>query len=145
VHDRLDRLDALLEYDRPDEQLSRTARREARNRDARQTWIDEHRDHVRAALAGLLAQARRVLDADPPDGGDPPDGHAPAPNADRHLPSAGPGEGDWLDELAADYTADALTPGHPGRGRAGRRRPPRAPSGARVGSAAAAARRTPGH
>ncbi|MHA6797575.1 hypothetical protein ACVGVM_29315 (plasmid) [Pseudonocardia bannensis] len=112
VQDRLDRLDALLEYDRPDEQLTRTARREARNRDARQVWIDRNRDAVRAVLAGLLAQAHRLLDTDLPDTDLPaaPDGHRPRADTNGHLPGAGPGAGDWLDELAADYDSDALSP-----------------------------------
>lgn len=99
TQDRIDRLDALLRYDRPDEQLSRTARREAKARDARQVWIDDHRNDVGAVLAGFLAQARRFLDHVAPHeleaAGDDP-------------PSAGAGE--WLDELAADYTGDAITP-----------------------------------
>jgi hypothetical protein len=106
TQDRLDRLDALLTYDRPDEQLTRTARREDRARDARQLWIDTHRDEVRAVLAGFLAQARRVFDAAPPtdDGVDPEIG----PDTDA---SGDPmGERGWLDELAADYAADHMTP-----------------------------------
>ncbi|NMH97379.1 hypothetical protein [Pseudonocardia acidicola] len=106
TQDRLDRLDALLKYDRPDEQLTRTARREHHNRDARQVWIDEHRDEVCAVLAGFLAQARRFLDH-----GSPTDREAAADaalGAGDDPPFAGPGE--WLDELAADYAGDAITP-----------------------------------
>jgi hypothetical protein len=92
VRDRLDRLAALLEFDRPDEQLTRTARRQAHVRDARQVWIDEHRAEIRAVLLGLLIQGRRVL-------GDDDDG-AGEPHPAR----------EWLDEVDADYTDDILTP-----------------------------------
>ncbi|MEK6443909.1 hypothetical protein [Pseudonocardia sp. T1-2H] len=105
TQDRIDRLDALLRYDRPDEQLTRDGRRDARNRDARQDWIDAHRDEIRAVLAGFLAQARRFADAVAPEE------HAGGPDDDpddADLPSAGAGE--WLDELTADYDADDLTP-----------------------------------
>jgi hypothetical protein len=54
VRDRLDRLSGLLEYDRPDEQITRDARRQNRARDARQRWIEDHRDEVRAVLLALL-------------------------------------------------------------------------------------------
>nr|WP_211177971.1 hypothetical protein [Pseudonocardia acidicola] len=107
VQDRLDRLDALLEYDRPDEQLTRTARREARAADARQDWIDAHRDEIRAVLAGLLAQSRRFAEMTTQD--EPESDPEDPPGVDDDPPSP-PGEGTWLDELAADYTADALTP-----------------------------------
>ncbi|MCU1654764.1 MAG: hypothetical protein JWQ60_5913, partial [Pseudonocardia sp.] len=103
--DRIDRLDALLRYDRPDEQLTRDARRAARNRDARQDWIDAHRDEIRAVLAGFLAQARRFADTVAPD---EHEGSSDVEPGDVDLPSAGAGE--WLDELAADYEADDLTP-----------------------------------
>jgi hypothetical protein len=104
TQDRIDRLDALLRYDRPDEQLTRAARRERRDSDARQVWIDAHRDEIRAVLAGFLAQARRFAAAVAPEE------HAGGPDddpGDVDLPSAGAGE--WLDELAADYDADDLT------------------------------------
>lgn len=99
TQDRLDRLDALLKYDRPDEQLTRDARRQARARDVRQVWIDEHRDEVRAVLLALLIQSRRVLggaesDEDRADDG----GWEPHPARE------------WLDEVSADYTDDILTP-----------------------------------
>jgi hypothetical protein len=94
-----------LRYDRPDEQLTRDARRAARNRDARQDWIDAYRGEIRAVLAGFLAQARRFADAVAPEE------HAGRPAVepgDVDLPFAGAGE--WLDELTADYDADDLTP-----------------------------------
>jgi hypothetical protein len=105
TQDRIDRLDALLRYDRPDEQLTRDARRAARNRDARQDWIDAHRDEIRAVLAGFLAQARRFADAVAPE---EHEGRPDVEPGDVDLPSAGAGE--WLDELTADYDADDLTP-----------------------------------
>ncbi|AEA28808.1 hypothetical protein Psed_6727 (plasmid) [Pseudonocardia dioxanivorans CB1190] len=99
VRDRLDRLSGLLEYDRPDEQLTRTARREHRARDARQAWIDDHRDEVRAVLLALLLQARRVLG----DGGNAE--HTAHPDQCASHPAQ-----EWLDEVDADYSDDALTP-----------------------------------
>jgi hypothetical protein len=87
ARDRLDRLDALLRYDRPDEKLTRDARREAaslaRHGDARAAWIATH--HV-----ALDDAATRLLDA-----------------ADRHQVA----EREWLDELAADQARGAWTPG----------------------------------
>src|SRR6201996_865665 len=50
VLDRIDRLEALLRYDRPDEKITRAARRarqQARERGvAEQAWLDAHRDEL---------------------------------------------------------------------------------------------------
>lgn len=92
VQDRLDRLGALLKYDRPDEQVTRTARREARASDGRQLWIDQHRDDVRSVLLALLIQGRRVLD-----------------DSDEDVDQPHPAR-EWLDEVGADYTDDTFTP-----------------------------------
>lgn len=100
LRDRLDRLDALLSHDRPDEQLSRDARRAGRERDARQHWIDVHRAHVRSVLAGLIAQTRRFLEA--PAGGDGLGG--------EDEQAADESAREWLDELAHDYADAAITP-----------------------------------
>jgi len=85
--DRLDRLEALLNGDRPDEKLTREARREAalhaRHGDTRAAWVATR--HV------LLDDvATRLLAA-----------------ADRYQVT----EREWLDELAADQAAGAWTPG----------------------------------
>lgn len=101
LRDRLDRLDALLSHDRPDEQLSRAARRAGREHDARQYWIDLHRAYVSSVLAALIAQTRRVLGA-------PADGAGPAGEDD--LAAADESAREWLDELAGDYEDAALTP-----------------------------------
>lgn len=101
--DRLDRLDALLEYDRPDEQLSRADRRQLKARPAEQGWIDLHRDEIRAVIAGLLAQAARSHLHSPTPGSAPVDD----PTGDGE---PGQVEGAWLDELRADYDTDHLTP-----------------------------------
>lgn len=93
MRDRLDRLDALLVHDRPDEQLTRTARRDLARRDGRQEWITAHHDEIRALLAALHAQTIRVLGTT--------------------SNTAQPDEDDvrgWLDELDADYHDDTLTP-----------------------------------
>jgi hypothetical protein len=92
LRDRLDRLEALLTYDRPDEQLTRIARRDLGHRDRRQDWIDAHRDQIRAVLLALSAQTSRVLGPKSGDGG---------PDEDSVR--------GWLDELDADYRDDAIS------------------------------------
>lgn len=63
VLDRIDRLEALLRYDRPDEQITREARRLAAgrdaNRDVEMAWVREHQGELRDVAAGLLDAARR--------------------------------------------------------------------------------------
>jgi hypothetical protein len=63
VIDRIDRLEALLRYDRPDEKMSRASRRAARERSERlpdeQTWLSARRDEVAAVIADVVAQANR--------------------------------------------------------------------------------------
>lgn len=103
VRDRLDRLDALLAHNRPDEQLSRAARRAVRGRDAEQDWIDQQRDEVWPALAALLAQSRRFLQDLPATDSDATDGDRP--EGEPHETDIQ----DWVDELAADYEDDALS------------------------------------
>jgi hypothetical protein len=104
LRDRLDRLDALLAHDRPDEQLTRAARRAGRERDARQYWIDTHRAQVRAVFAALIAQSRRLLDGT--HGVIEPESRT-AESDDLDVADASVGE--WVDELAQDYIEDALT------------------------------------
>lgn len=88
TQDRIDRLEALLAYDRPNEKLTREARRIARQdaeaRDQRFLWIDEHRQEIRDVITNVLAEAERFADPD-----------------DR----------EFLDELDVDLVADDLTPG----------------------------------
>jgi hypothetical protein len=88
VLDRIDRLEALLRYDRPDEKIARTARRldhEARERaPGEQAWVQAHRAEIMAVIEGLVGQADRfVLDEE---------------------------SREWLDELAIDARDDALRP-----------------------------------
>jgi hypothetical protein len=87
VIDRIDRLEALLRYDRPDEKLSRAARQASRTAHLRHSqdtqWIEKHRSqllHVTAALVDQAGQYQLVDD-------------------DR----------EWIDELAADARDGALT------------------------------------
>ncbi|WP_145984133.1 MULTISPECIES: hypothetical protein [unclassified Pseudonocardia] len=113
LRDRLDRLDALLAHDRPDEQLTRDARRTRRTRDPQQLWIDRHHDHVRAVLAALIAQAARFLETiatTEPD--EPLDGGGVRENGDTadELDETATDIDDWLTELRADYEQDHLTP-----------------------------------
>ena len=86
--DRIDRLEALLRYDRPDESITRAARRlerQARDRQPKEAaWLSAHRDELVTVITGLVAQADRFgLD-----------------DADR----------EWLDELAIDAREDELRP-----------------------------------
>ena len=63
VLDRIDRLEALLSYDRPDEKISRAARHAARERSERhsdeQAWLSRRRDDLAAVIADMVAQADR--------------------------------------------------------------------------------------
>lgn len=79
VRDRIDRLDALLRYQRPDEQLTRQARAVSRNTTAplvQTAWLESRTDDL-CALANRLNDAATTLDL---------------PEEDRA----------WIDELAAD-------------------------------------------
>ena len=86
--DRIDRLDALLRFDRPDEKLSRAARQAARAADHRRLvekrWIDEHRDELLKVIEALVHQADRLELLD----------------EDR----------EWIDELGRDARDDTLVP-----------------------------------
>jgi hypothetical protein len=68
--DRIDRLEALLRYDRPDEKLTRAARqaeRQARERrPAEDAWLATRRDQLLAVIAELSYEADRygLLDED---------------------------------------------------------------------------------
>lgn len=85
VLDRIDRLEALLRYDRPDEKISRASRRAERERverlPAEQAWLCARRDELHAVMTGLVDQADRFDVA----------------------------ERDWVDELDIDARADDFT------------------------------------
>lgn len=99
VRDRLDRLDALLRYDRPDEKLARSERRADLARrvvqDVEQAWITKHADELAELVETLDVQACRfgltggANDDDSEDAG-----------SDR----------DWLDEAVKDARDGAWTP-----------------------------------
>jgi hypothetical protein len=84
VLDRIDRLEALLRYDRPDEKITRAAReaeRQARERrPTEEAWLAARRDELLAVIAELSYEADRfdLLDEDR----------------------------EWLDELAIDARGD---------------------------------------
>jgi hypothetical protein len=63
VLDRIDRLEALLRYDRPDEKIARAARRQERERVERlpveEAWLSARRDELHAVIAGLVDHADR--------------------------------------------------------------------------------------
>jgi hypothetical protein len=86
--DRVDRLEALLRFDRPDEKLSRAARQAARAADHRRLaetrWIDEHRAELLRVIEDLVHQADRYRIVD----------------EDR----------EWIDELRVDARDGALVP-----------------------------------
>jgi hypothetical protein len=88
VIDRIDRLEALLRYDRPDEQITRAARRSDREaRERRPTedvWLVAHRDELAAVISGLVNEADRFEIAD----------------EDR----------EWIDELAIELRGHDHTP-----------------------------------
>ena len=86
--DRVDRLEALLRFDRPDEKLSRAARQAARAADHRRLaetrWIDKHRAELLRVIEDLVHQADRYRIVD----------------EDR----------EWIDELRVDARDGALVP-----------------------------------
>jgi hypothetical protein len=63
VLDRIDRLEALLRYDRPDEKISRASRRAARERSERlpdqEAWLNARREELRVVIGDVLDQAER--------------------------------------------------------------------------------------
>ncbi|WP_226367317.1 hypothetical protein [Pseudonocardia sp. ICBG162] len=107
VRDRLDRLDALLVHDRPDEQLARASRRAQYDRGAQQRWLHDHHVQARAVLTALVAQTHRFLrglgSAEAPAGTEPGDSDTAT--------AAGPGDeiADWLAEIIADLAVDEIT------------------------------------
>src|SRR5881628_3121975 len=64
VIDRIDRLDALLRYDRPDEKISRAGRQAERRaherRPVEDAWLDAHRGELAKAISDLLLAAERL-------------------------------------------------------------------------------------
>lgn len=81
VPDRLARLEALLKYDRPDETLTREARRVDGEQDQRHRWVRDHQAELAAVAGNLLAAAARFEVT-----------------------------GEWLEELDADHSAGAWSP-----------------------------------
>lgn len=87
VLDRIDRLEALLRYDRPDEKLTRAARQAERaaqeRRDTEAAWLDARRTELLEVVNGLVREATRYQLLDD--------------------------EREWLDELAVDAQAPEFT------------------------------------
>jgi hypothetical protein len=83
--DRIDRLEALLRYDRPDEKITRATRQSERERLARmpseEAWLHVRREELMTVITGLVQQADR-FEID---------------------------ERDWVDELEIDGRDDDLT------------------------------------
>jgi hypothetical protein len=109
VRDRLDRLDALLAHDHPDEKLGRAARSEAARNEDRALWIAEHENQIRAVVETLLRELARVpalaplLTDAPPDV--PEDGGRDDERARLSTETA-----EWLTELRADLDQSAISP-----------------------------------
>jgi hypothetical protein len=87
VLDRIDRLEALLRYDRPDEKITRSERQAARAAEQRRSqeipWLEQHHVEIRALAGALIEQADRYGLED----------------EDR----------EWIDELAIDARDDVFT------------------------------------
>ena len=88
VIDRIDRLEALLSFDRPDEKITRTARRSAREarlrRPVEEAWLQARRDELIGLIAEIVGQADRYeIDDD---------------------------EREWVDQLAMDARDEELAP-----------------------------------
>jgi hypothetical protein len=83
--DRIDRLEALLRYDRPDEKIARAARQSERERLARmpseEAWLTTRRDELMTVITGFVQQADRF----------------------------GIDEREWVDELEIDGRDDDFT------------------------------------
>jgi hypothetical protein len=86
VLDRIDRLEALLRFDRPDEKITRASRRTERERRERlpteEAWLTARRTELQAVITRLVDHADR-LDVQ---------------------------ERDWVDELRIDGREDHITP-----------------------------------
>lgn len=84
--DRIDRLEALLCFDRPDEKLARAHRRAARERAQRlpleDSWLQGQRGQLHAVITALVGQADRFAIE----------------------------QREWLEELAVDAREDNFTP-----------------------------------
>lgn len=83
--DRIDRLEALLRYDQPDEKIARAARQSERERRARmpseEAWLTTRREELMTVITGFVQQADRF-------------------SVD---------EREWVDELEIDGRDDELT------------------------------------
>jgi hypothetical protein len=87
VKDRIDRLDALLRYDRPDEKLVRGERRKQQiqgHHSPEVVWLERHRAELLAMLSEIVGQA-----------------------SDHKLSEA---EREWIDELEVDARTSELSP-----------------------------------
>lgn len=88
VLDRIDRLEALLRYDRPDEKITRAERHAARTagerRSAELYWLELHGEQVRSLAKAVIDYAAQYRLEDV--------------------------EREWIDELAIDLHDDVLSP-----------------------------------
>jgi hypothetical protein len=88
VIDRIDRLEALLRYDRPDEKISRVSRKSSRQATERWpsevAWLHAHHTELVSVITGLVDQADRYG----------------LPDEDR----------EWIDEASIDARSGEFTP-----------------------------------
>lgn len=88
VIDRIDRIEALLRYDRPDEKISRQSRKSSREATERWpsevAWLHAHRDELVSVITALVDHADRYA----------------LPDEDR----------EWVDEAAIDARSQEFTP-----------------------------------
>jgi hypothetical protein len=112
VRARLDRLNALLAYERPDEHLSRELRRIDARAGERDTWGATHGPRVRRVIERLLTQLSRVPELAPalvPSADSPPPGESstePSVAAASALAEAA----EWIVELRADQEKNSYSP-----------------------------------
>jgi hypothetical protein len=105
VTDRIDRLSALLEFDRPDEGLTRSARQAIRSAGPERAWIDEQRTTIRTVLVALLEQGTWAglypLTPDPP---------TPGRNGNGEVGELGgePSAGEWLEPGTGTFSPATL-------------------------------------
>jgi hypothetical protein len=108
VRDRLDRLDALLSSDRPDEQLAREARRAAARTGDLRLWGAIHGDRVGKVIARLLEQLARPELAAALTLGETPTPESDGP-AGEHAAALAEAD-EWLTELRADLDRNSFSP-----------------------------------
>jgi hypothetical protein len=113
ARDRHDRYTALLAHDRPDEKLTREARRESAHAERHRAWVHAHTADIRAVLERLLTQLGRVPALAPalhplpdaPEDSTPTAPGRPVDHTEKLAEAAA-----WLAELRVDLEKDSYSP-----------------------------------